>query len=371
MNKYFDICASTPIIDQEIIDFINKNNTIAYGNPSSIHQYGQKSKAVLERARFDIAKALKCSMNEVVFTCGGSMSNNIALLGTLSEGDHFITSSYEHPAILNCINFLKNNNIEVSLIKPDKNGLINPNDIKKNIKKNTKLVSIMYINNEIGTINDIYEISKIATDENVIFHTDAVQAMGKINLNLENSNISLLSLSGHKFYGPKGVGVLYIKENTPVNPTIFGGGQESNLFPGTENIINIGAMGLAAKICSENLEETMIHIKNLDSFFLKSLDKLNIDYKINGGNRMHGIINITIKNTSTPSFVINLDKHGFGISAGSACASGDIKTSTTLKEIGICNETAKRTYRISFGKHHTLEDIDSLANTIYKNIHNE
>tara|TARA_Y100000590_G_C15476800_1_gene922401 strand:- start:14 stop:946 length:933 start_codon:yes stop_codon:yes gene_type:complete len=307
-------------------------------------------------------------MNEVIFTCGGSVANNIALLGSLSSGDHFITSSYEHPAILNVIDTLRKRGVETTLIKPEKNGLINPEKIEKNLKNNTKLISIMYINNEIGTINPIKDIAKISNQNNILFHTDAVQAMGKLNLDVRDLNINFLSLAGHKFYGPKGVGVLYVKEDTPLYPIIFGGGQESHLFPGTENIVNIGAMGLAAKICTDNIDKNIEHIKKVDSFFLKTLDESNIEYTINGENRIPGIINITLHKTKSPSFIINLDKEGYGISAGSACASGSIKGSNTLKEIDIPIEIAEKSYRISFGKYHSLEDVESLVQSINKHI---
>ena len=367
MNKYFDICASTPI-HKDVASFINKNSSLIYGNPSSIHQYGQKSKAVLERARFNIANSINCSIDEIIFTCGGSISNNLALIGVLNEGDHFITSSYEHPAILNVLKFIKSKKIEISILKPNKAGLITPDKVQSAIKKNTKLISIMYINNEIGTINPIPEISKIAAENKILLHTDAVQAMGKINLDIKKSGVDLLSLSGHKFYAPKGVGILYVKQNTKIDPILFGGGQESGLFPGTENIVNIGAMGLAATICYKEKEKKIDYIKELDCYFIELLDKSKIDYTINGENRAPGIINLTLNKTKSPSFIINLDKEGYAISAGSACASGATTGSTTLIEIGLDSETIKKSYRISFSQFHTKKDLKGLVDCINKYI---
>ena len=369
MNKYFDICASTPI-HKDVFNFIKENTSIAYGNPSSIHHYGQKAKAILERARFNLANNLNCKIDEIIFTCGGSISNNIALIGTLSRGDHFITSSYEHPAILNVINFLKSKKIEVSILKPNEGGIIESNKVAAAIKKNTKLISIMYINNEIGSINPINEIAEIASNKKILFHTDAVQAMGKISLDLKKTKIDLLSLSGHKFYAPKGVGLLYIKEGTKINPIFFGGGQEANLFPGTENIINIGAMGLASTICSNELEKTQKYLKELDSYFIDLLNKTKIKYTINGLNRAPGIINLSLHSAKPKSFIINLDKEGYAISAGSACASGSIKGSNTLSEIGIIPDLIKKSYRISFGKFHKKKDLRNLVDCINNYINN-
>ena len=238
MNRYFDICATTPI-DAKVLSFLNEESKNVFGNPSSIHGFGQKSKAIIERARINVAKSINCIPSEIIFTSGGSISNNIALMGTLKKGDHFITSSYEHPAILNVIPFLKKTGVSISLIKPNKDGLVEPLKIKNEINSKTKLVSIMHINNEIGTINHINEISDITNEHGVLFHTDAVQAMGKVVIDMQKGNINLMSLSGHKFYAPKGVGILYVKDGTHIEPTLFGGGQESDLFPGTENIVNI------------------------------------------------------------------------------------------------------------------------------------
>ena len=367
MKRYFDICATTPI-DEQVLSFINKESKNIFGNPSSIHGFGQKSKAIIERARINIGNAINSSPNEIIFTSGGSMSNNMALMGTLKEGDHFITSSYEHPAILNVASFLKRKGVSVSLVKPNKEGTIDPLKVKDKIKSTTKLVSIMHINNEIGTINPIEEISNFVKEQGLLFHTDAVQAMGKIKIDMQKVKIDLMSLSGHKFYAPKGIGILYVKEGTNIEPTLFGGGQESNLFPGTENIISIGAIGLAAKICSDNIDENMRKVEKLDDYFIDLLNNSNISYLINGEKRIPGIINLSLLNTKSTSFIINLDREGFAISAGSACASGSSIGSHTLKELGIKNSLMNKSYRISFGKLHSKKDIKKLFELIKKNI---
>ena len=367
MKKYFDICATTPI-DKRVLNFLTKESENVFGNPSSIHGFGQKSKAIIERARINVANSINCSPNEIIFTAGGSISNNMALMGVLKKGDHLITSSYEHPAILNVAKNLKKYGVTTSLIKPNKDGIINPSKIESNIKSNTKLISIMYVNNEIGTKNPIDDISQIAKKHKIVFHTDAVQAMGKIKLDMKKTSIDLMSLSGHKFYAPKGIGILYVKEGILIKPILFGGGQESDLFPGTENIVNIGAIGLAAKICTENIDKDISNVQKLDAYFITLLDEHNIKYSINGKSRAPGIINISLLNTKSTSFIINLDKEGFAISAGSACASGSTKASNTLKEIGLNDKLASKSYRISFSKFHSKKDIKNLFELIRKNI---
>jgi len=367
MNKYFDICATTPI-DERILEFISKHQKDTFGNPSSIHEFGQKSKAMIERSRLDISQKIGCSMSEVIFTCGGSISNNMALLGSLKKGDHLIASSYEHPAILNVAEHLQTQGVEITLIKPNNKGTIDADKIEAAIKNNTKLISIMYVNNEIGTINPIKEIALIAKEKNILTHTDAVQAMGKIKINIKELGVDLMSISGHKFYAPKGIGILFVKEETPTKPIFFGGGQEFQLFSGTENIINIGAIAEAIKICCTNLEKNMSKIKELDTYFITSLNREGVQYKINGENRVPGILNITIPNTNSPSFIINLDKKGYAISAGSACASGSLKGSKTLQEIGLSNKDIEKSYRISIGKFHTKNDVKDLIHAMIAHI---
>lgn len=369
MRKYFDICATTPI-DEKVLEFINANNNI-FGNPSSIHNFGQKSRTIIERSRIKLSKSINSLSSEIIFTCNGSISNNMALIGILDRGDHLITSSYEHPAVSKACNFLENKGVDISYIKPNSSGQILVDDIENAIKDNTRMVSIMMVNNEIGTINPIADISKMLNNKKIIFHTDAVQAMGKIKINVRDLNVDLLSLSGHKFYGPKGVGILFVKENTPLKPMLFGGGQESDFFPGTENIVNIGAIGEAASICNENLSSNTTKIKNLETLFLNILLENNIDFKINGSKRAPGILNINFRNINYQSFIINLDMRGFAISAGSACSSGSIKGSKTLSEIGLSDSEIKSSCRISFSKNHSLDDVKHFSHAIINCIGNK
>ena len=360
---YFDNAATTPL-DSKVAKLMHEINLSYFGNPSSIHRKGQQAHNIIEKSRKSIAKLLNCKSSEIYFTSGGSESNNIILRGILKPGDHFITSSYEHPAILNLIDFLKSKNIEVTLIKPEPNGYINPKKIEQNIKSNTKLVSIMYVNNEIGTINPINEIGTFLKTKNIYFHTDAVQLIGKRSFDFSNEEVDFISIGAHKFYGPKGVGLLYIKSGTKVFPLIMGGGQEGGIRAGTENISGIAGMSLALEIAYQNLEKNIENIKELETMFLKELSKHNIHYRVNGENRIQGILNLTFFGVDSHSLVINLDMVNIAISAGSACSSGSINIPKTLLEIGMNPDEAKNTVRISIGKLTNKNDIKHLAQSI-------
>ena len=362
-NLYFDTAATTPL-DLRVANHMHEINKDIYGNPSSIHQTGQKAHNIIERSRKKIAELLHCKQSEIYFTSGGSESNNIALRGVLKKGDHFITASYEHPAILEVAKYLEDNNIEVSYIKPNSNGTINLKDLKKEIKSNTKLVSIMAVNNEIGTINPFKEISDICKDNNIYFHSDAVQYIGKQKINLNKLNIDMLSLGAHKFYGPKGIGAIFIKSGISINPFIFGGGQEKGIRPGTENPSLISGMCHALEIATEDFEKNSSHINNMEDLFLKLLNETKINYKVNGSPRLKGIINITFFDYDGHSLLLNLDMKNIAISFGSACASGSAKTSSALLSIGLNEEIANKTVRISIGKQITDKNIYYLIDTL-------
>ena len=344
---YFDVAATTPV-DKEVINLINSINLNYFGNPSSIHQHGQKSHNLIEKSRISIAKSINCNPSEIIFTSGGSESNNLVLKGVLNSGDHLITSSYEHPSILTLAKSIEKKGIEVTYLKPEKTGLINLESIEKNIKSNTKLISIMYVNNEIGTINPINEISKIAHNNNIFFHTDAVQVIGKKTVSIKN--IDFMSVGAHKFYGPKGIGFLYAKKGTIINPIIEGGGQENGFRAGTENLSFIAGMDLALKKSLQNLSDNQNKILRLEQLFLKKLDQEKINYRINGQNRLSGFLNITFHGIDGNNLLINLDMKNISISYGSACSSGTSKPPLALLEIGIPENEAKSSVRISIGK---------------------
>ena len=360
---YCDISATTPL-DPQISEFLIDLNEHIYGNPSSIHREGQAAKAVVEKSRRQLANALNSNPEEIIFTSSGSESNNMVLKGVLNPGDHFITSSYEHPAILKVLPFLESKNISTTIVNPDKNGLIHPSDIEENINANTRLISIMWVNNELGTINPISEIGSIARNRNILFHSDAVQALGKIYINVDETPVDFLSMSAHKLYGPKGIGALYKRRGSKLEPLIHGGGQESNLRASTENIGGIGGFGMAAELSTSKLEENTDHILRLESYFLNLLNEQNITYTINGTKRIPGVFNITFHGVNGQDLVLQLDFSGIGISFGSACTSGTVKASEMLLEMGITKEDALSTVRISFGKIHQLEDVKKVADSI-------
>jgi len=360
---YCDSAATTPL-NKDVIDEMTKVSSSVFGNPSSIHKFGQESRAIIERARLSMANLLGCDLSEIIFTGCGSESNNIALLGLLKRGDHFITTSYEHPAVLKTANELEQNGIDVTYIKPNSSGLIELEDIENSITTKTKLVSVMYVNNELGTENPINQISELTKKYGILFHTDAVQIIGKKEIALKDTSIDLLSLSAHKFYGPKGVGALYIKNGVNLIPTYFGGGQEKDLRPGTENIVYIHGMAIALQKSIQGIDRWNKRVIEYETSFFKKMEKMKINYTLNGDNRTPGILNITFHDILSQDLVIALDMSGYAISGGSACSSGSVNASATLREINMDNESASRTVRISFGKNLTKQNIVGLSDCI-------
>ena len=357
---YCDISATTPINNDvaELMLDIQKN---IFGNPSSIHKYGQESHAIIEKARIQVATTLGCHQEEIIFTGCGSESNNIAIKGIIKSKSHIISSSYEHPSVMNVLRSLEQQGNTITFIKPDKLGQINPQLIEKKITKETKLISIMFANNELGSINNMLEIIKIAKSNKIILHVDAVQCIGKIPINLNELDIDLMSISAHKFYGPKGVGALFIRKGLDLNPILDGGGQELNLRPGTENIAGIAGLGLSIKQACQNIKKSIEYIKNLENRFIKQLNKYKIDYILHIKDRLPGVLAIGFPGIDGQSLLIALDLKGVAISFGSACSSGTTKASKILLDVGINEDLAKSTLRISFGKIHTNEDIDYVA----------
>jgi len=367
---YFDISATTPI-DPQVADVMHELQRHTYGNPSSIHREGQAARVVIEKSRRQLSAALHCLPEEIIFTSSGSESNNMVLKGSLNRKDHFITSSYEHPAVLEVLPFLQDNGIDFSLVKPDHSGIIKPESVKKEIRTNTRLISIMFVNNELGTINPISEIGSLAKEKNIPFHSDAVQALGKIPLDTEKSPVDFLSMSAHKLYGPKGVGALFIRKGSKLEPLIYGGSQEANLRASTENIAGIGGFGMASELATVNLEKNSQHINHLENYLLSCLKEKTIEFQINGTNRIPGVLNITFLKIDGNNLVMQLDMAGIGISFGAACASGTLKSSSMLLDMGLTESLALSTVRISFGKIHNLKDVETVINTMHQIILNQ
>ena len=360
---YFDIAATTPM-DIDVAEIIHRANIENYGNPSSMHMSGQKSHNIVERSRTSIAQILNCKTSEIIFTSGGSESNNIVLKGILKKGDHLITSSYEHPSVLNLAKHLQQNGVEVSFIKPLEHGSISAEQVKSEIKSNTKLISIMYVNNELGTINPISEIGDIALENKILFHSDTVQFIGKEKLDLSKINIDFATICAHKFYGPKGVGGLFCKSGIVLNPLIDGGGQENGLRAGTENISSILGMAKALEISNNTLLENKKKILELENYFIGLLENSNIQYRLNGINRLKGIMNLTFFGVEGHGLLMNLDMQGIAISYGSACSSGSANAPQALIEMGMEEKEARCSVRISIGKMIEKNDIKELFETI-------
>jgi len=360
---YFDIAATTPV-DPKVATLMSHVMTQTFGNPSSIHKFGQESHSVIERARLQLANALYCEPGEIIFTGGGSESNNLVLQGILKSGDHIITSAYEHPAILNVVEALKVKGVEATLINPNKNGVVDCNDVISAIQPNTKLISIMAVNNELGTINPLAKLSEISVENNILFHTDAVQMFGKLPIDLSEIHIDFLSMSAHKLYGPKGVGALYIRQGNKLPAILHGGGQENDLRPGTENIPGIAGFGLAAQLATEKMVTNIETILVLEKRFLSALTKNNIEFTLHCNSHIPGLMNISFHHVQSKPLLMNLDMMGVAISAGSACTSGTLKASKVLLQLGVSEKLASESVRISLGKLHSTDDVDYIIQKI-------
>ncbi len=372
--RYFDHAATTAVAEEvkkEMLPYFCEN----YGNASSLYDLGKKSKEAINIARGKVARAINAKPEEIYFTSCGTESDNLSLKGIAKayrkKGNHIITSVIEHPAILNSCKSLENEGFRVTYLNVDKNGFINLQDLKNAINKDTILISIMMANNEIGTIEPIEEISKIAHQNNIIFHTDAVQAIGNIKIDVRKMGIDALSMSAHKFYGPKGVGALYINENVKFIPIQDGGHQEFDKRAGTENVAGIVGLGKAIEIANNEILDYNKKLLDLRKYFLQRI-KIIPYIQINGDleNRLSGNINISFLFTNNKDIITELNKKGICVSAGSACSSGEIRTSHVLSAIGLSEGIARGTIRITLGKENTKEDIDYLVDSLEEIIKN-
>ncbi|MBQ2917253.1 MAG: cysteine desulfurase NifS [Clostridia bacterium] len=371
MNKirYFDHAATTAV-DEEVLKEMWPYFSSKYGNPSSIYTIGRNSKKAIEDARKKVAFAINANPKEIFFTGGGTESDNIAIkaiaYANKERGNHIITSKIEHPAILNSCKTLEREGFNVTYLDVDKNGLINIDDLKRNITDRTILISIMFANNEIGTIEPIEEIGKIAKEMGILFHTDSVQAVGNVMIDVQQMGIDLLSMSAHKFYGPKGIGALYIRDGVKCNKIQDGGHQERNMRAGTENVAGIVGLGKAIQKAIVNLEEYNYNVSILRDYYEMKIKK-NIPYiKINGHKtkRLSGNSNISFEFVDGESLLLKLDEKGICVSTGSACSSGNDSPSHVLLAIGLEKNKAKGSLRVTFGKENTKEDVDYLVESL-------
>ncbi len=368
-NIYFDNAATTRIDDnvlKKMLPYLKEN----YGNASAIYKLGKESHYAIEEVRNIVAETFNCNKDEIYFTSGGSESDNTALKGIAyankDKGKHIITSKIEHPAILETCKQLSKDGFEITYINVDENGIVDLKELESSIREDTILISIMFANNEIGTIEPIEKIGKIAHKHGVYFHTDAVQAVGTIRIDVEKMNIDSLSLSAHKFHGPKGIGVLYMKKGIKFNPLINGGHQEKSKRAGTENVASIVGLGEALKISYETLDEKNKKIKELRDYYFKEIEKRIPNIVINGDRtkRLPGNANICFKGVNGAKLLYELDKRGICASSGSACSAGLLNPSHVLLAIGVPSQIARSSLRITFGKENSIEDTKYLVDSI-------
>lgn len=363
---YMDNAATTKVTDSvfnAMLPYLREN----YGNASAIYSLGQKSRAAIENSRIKIAEILKTKPSEIYFTSSGSESDNWVIKESLNprEKHHIISSRIEHPAILNSLKAVKSLGSDYSLISVDQEGFVNLDELSEKIRDNTKLISIMFANNEIGTIEPIEEISKIAGEKNILLHTDAVQAMGNVKFNLRDLDVDMLSISGHKLGAPKGIGILYIKEGTEISPFINGGEQERGMRASTENVASIVGIGRALEDAYANIDANIEYTRDLRDYTIEKL--LNIDGIILNGpreKRLPGNINITLKDTKPQTMVQYLDMYDICVSSGSACAAGSINPSHVLRAIGRSEEDSISMLRLSLNHNNTREECDYVVEKI-------
>lgn len=371
--RYFDNAATTKVskeVLEEMLPYLKEE----FGNPSSMYTLGRSSKRGVEEARKKVAGLINCEPEEIYFTGSGSESDNTAIKGIAYEnyrkGKHIITSKIEHPAVLNTCHTLEKQGFFVTYLDVDKEGFINLNQLIKSIRYDTILISIMFANNEIGTIQNIEEISKVAKMYNIIFHTDAVQACGNIPIDVKSMGIDMLSLSGHKFHAPKGIGALYVKKGIEFKKFIDGGHQEKDKRASTENVPGIVALGKASQIASKNIGYHMEYLSDLRDYYISEVEKKIPGLKLNGPKekRLPGNANFSFEGIDGQSLLLNLDEKGICASSGSACSTGNSNPSHVLKAIGLSDELANGALRTSFGEENTKEDIDYLVDKLKESI---
>lgn len=371
--KYFDNSATTRI-KKEVLEEMFPYLSIEYGNPSSIYSIGRRAKRAIEEARKRVASLINCNTEEIYFTSCGSESDNTALKGIAyankKRGNHIITSKIEHPAILNSCKNLEEKGYKVTYLDVTKDGIINLENLQNEITKETILISVMFANNEIGTIEPIEKIAQIAHMNKIILHTDAVQAAGNIPIDVKKMNIDMLSLSGHKIYAPKGIGALYIKKDIEFERFMDGGHQEKNKRAGTENVAEIVGLGKACEIAEKNIKEYQNKLKDFRDYTLERIKEKIPNIYINGTmeERLPGNINISFENIESGELLLKLDSIGICASGGSACSSKETNPSHVLTAIGVPSNLAKGAIRFTFGDFNTKEEIDYLVENLSKSV---
>ncbi len=366
---YLDNAASTQIHD-DVLDSMLPYLKEQYGNPSSIHRYGRLTRKAIHKARKQIASLINADPAEILITSGGTESNNTALVGISSQfpDSQIITSSIEHDAILEPCKKLNSKGFQVDYLPVDKSGMINIEDLKNMISKKTSLVSVMFGNNEVGTIQPISEITKICHENNVFFHTDAVQAVGKLPVDVKKLDVDLLSISSHKLYGPKGVGALYIKDGVKIDPMILGGGQEFRLRSGTENVASIVGFGQACEIAQNYLIENISLVKKLQTILVKKvLDEIpEVTFNGHSESRLSNNAHFTFLGVNGEDLIIKLDEYGIAASTGSACSVNTQKASHVLESMGFSLEQITGSLRLTVGIFNTENEINETVDILKK-----
>lgn len=372
MAIYLDNSATTAV-RQEVVDAMLPFLTRDFGNPSSIHSLGARSAKALDLAREQAASLLSCSPEEIYFSACGTMSNNVAIMGRArfieanDGGRHLITSQIEHPAVLGPCKFLESRGWKVTYLPVDGEGFVNVSDLEAAITPETSIISVMWANNEIGTIEPISAIAEIGRSKGIFVHSDAVQAAGKDVIDVSSTPVSSLALSGHKFYAPKGIGILYVRKGDNVMPTVFGGGQEQGLIPGTEGIANIVAIGKSAELALTELQSTIAHLKEMQTIVwnsLKTLENVRLTGPADMARRIPGHISVAVRDGQGEAMVMKADLEGICVSSGSACHKGIIEPSNVLRAIRLGEREIMGSVRISAGRFNTKEECSKAAGTL-------
>jgi cysteine desulfurase len=360
---YLDHAATTPT-HPEVVKAMMPFLTDAFGNPSSIYSYGQEAKGAVEEARTKVAELVGARSEEIVFTSGGTEADNFALKGVAyadeHKGNHIITTSIEHHAVLETCTFLERSGFKITCLPVDKYGLVDPGDVKKAITNKTILISVMHANNEVGTIEPVEEIGRIAREAGIYFHSDAVQTVGHVPVNVDELRVDLLSISGHKLYGPKGVGALYVRKGTKLVPLMHGGEHEKRRRAGTENVPGIVGLGKAAELAGQEMGKETERLAYLRDKLIKGLEKKVDHIRLNGHptKRLPNNVNVSVDFVEGESMILNLDLEGICASTGSACSSASLEPSHVLLALGSSPEQAHGSLRFTLGKENAEADIE-------------
>jgi len=366
---YLDYCATTPV-HPSVRDAMLRALDVDFGNPSSMHWAGQDSRRLMDQARMDVARGIGCRPAEIHFTSGATEADNLALFGTLcrfpSNEAHLITSAIEHHAILHAAQHLEQEGYSVTYLPVDEHGLVNADDVRRAIRPETKLISVMYVNNEVGSVQPIAEIGRIAREHKILFHLDAVQAIGLFDVNVDDLNVDLLSLSAHKIYGPKGIGALFVRAGIELFPMLFGGPQEGMLRAGTENVPGIVGLGAAMNLVCEHRAEERPRILELRKSLINGLQSIGLEVIVNGPEDAVAphVLSISFVGADAEMMLIRLNNEGVAVSLGSACNSESIEPSHVLTAMKLPQEQIESTLRFSLGMPTTKDEINTLLDVI-------